>query len=242
MLSGFDGPLFAGASAPPGVCLRGQDPRAISEGKGRMAMAKKITFDQEAREALREGVHKFARAVKGTLGPRGRYAVIDRGWGAPKVTKDGASVAEEVELSDAVEDMAARLMREAATKTAKEAGDGSTTSTVLAEVIFTRGMRNVVAGANAIMVQRGLTEATRRAVRVLDDMSIKVKDDQIGNIAAIAANNDESIGKIIANAMKKVGRDGVISVTQGKGVSTYYYQLKETPRLASRRINRLGKY
>ncbi|MEE8142194.1 MAG: chaperonin GroEL, partial [Planctomycetota bacterium] len=187
---------------------------------------KEITFDEEARRALLQGVKKFARAVKTTLGPRGRYAIIDRGWGAPKLTKDGASVAEEVELSNPVEDMAARLMRETATKTSGDAGDGSTTSTVLAEAIFTRAMRSVLAGANPLLVQRGLSKATQRVVKALDEMSIEVEGSQIPYIAAIAANNDRAIGKTIAEAMRGVGQDGMISITEGKGMDTVVEMVK----------------
>ena len=125
-------------------------------------MAKQITFDRQAREAMLRGIAKFARAVKTTLGPRGRYAVVDRGFGAPNVTKDGATVAQDVELADPVENTAVRLLQEAAKRTADEAGDGSTTSTVLAEAIFRRGMRNIIAGANPLSLQRGMMTATQR--------------------------------------------------------------------------------
>ncbi|MFQ5653498.1 MAG: chaperonin GroEL [Planctomycetota bacterium] len=184
-------------------------------------MAKKITFDVETREALLGGVAKFAQAVKTTLGPRGRYAVVDRGWGAPKVTKDGASVAEDVDLCDPVENVAARLMRQAATKTSDEAGDGSTTSTVLAEAIFNVGMRTILAGSNPIQVQRGLQSAMRRVVRSLEGMSIPIKGrEQIASIASIAANNEPSVGRIIADALKRVGRDGVITIEEGQSLDT----------------------
>ena len=183
-------------------------------------MAKNITFDDSAREALLAGVSKFARAVKSTLGPRGRCAIIDRGWGAPKVTKDGATVGEDVELSDKVENLAARMMREAADKTAKEAGDGSTTAIVLAESIFRAGLRNVVAGANPILVQRGITQAAQRVADRLADTAVEVDGSDMTHVATIAANNDTSIGKKIATALNKVGNDGVVSIQEGKSLET----------------------
>jgi len=183
-------------------------------------MAKQITFDDGAREALLAGVTKFARAVKATLGPRGRYAIIDRGWGAPKVTKDGASVGDEIELSNKIENLAARMMREAADKTAKEAGDGSTTATVLAESIFRRGLRTVVAGSNPILVQRGIAAAAGRVIDRLGDMAIPVDGPELESVASIAANNDAAIGKLIAEAIERVGRDGVISIQEGKSIDT----------------------
>ncbi len=183
-------------------------------------MAKQITFDDAAREALLAGVRKFARAVKSTLGPRGRYAVIDRGWGAPKLTKDGATVGDEVELGDPVQNIAARMMREAADKTAKEAGDGSTTATVLAEAIFRNGLRNVVAGANPILIQRGIAAAATRVIDRLHEMAFEVEGDELVHVATIAANNDAVIGKQIAKALSAVGEDGVISIQEGKSLET----------------------
>ena len=185
-------------------------------------MAKNITFDDGARESLLAGVSKFARAVKTTLGPRGRTAIIDRGWGAPKITKDGATVGDDVELEDRVENIAARMMRAAADNTAKEAGDGSTTATVLAESIFRAGLRNVVAGANPILIQRGITTAAARVAEALTDSAVEVEGADITHVATIAANNDAAIGKQIAQAITKVGNDGVISIQEGKGLETTY--------------------
>ncbi|MGE3166023.1 MAG: chaperonin GroEL [Planctomycetota bacterium] len=184
-------------------------------------MAKQITFEQDAREALAEGVAKFARAVKSTLGPRGRYAVVDRGFGSPKVTKDGATVADEMEFSNPIQNVAARLMRQAASRTADKAGDGSTTSTVLAEGVFLGAARCVAAGANPILVQRGLQSALTRAVEHLRQLSMPVTGNaQIQRVAAIASNNSKEVGKIIADAMAKVGNDGVIAIEEGKSVET----------------------
>ena len=183
-------------------------------------MAKNITFDDGARESLLAGVTKFARAVKTTLGPRGRVAIIDRGWGAPKITKDGATVGEDVELADKVENIAARMMREASDKTAKEAGDGSTTATVLAEAIFRGGLRNVVAGANPILIQRGITNAAARVSEHLKENAYEVDGKDVEHVATIASNNDAAIGKQIATAIGKVGNDGVISIQEGKSLET----------------------
>ena len=183
-------------------------------------MAKNITFDRDVRNSLLAGVDKFARAVKSTLGPRGRYAVVDRGFGAPKVTKDGASVADEVEFTDAVENVAARLMREAAKRTADEAGDGSTTSTVLAEAIFARGTRNIVAGANPLMLQRGIMDASEKVIEELEGLAVKVKDNQIESVATTAGNNNPEVGKTLAKAIREVGRDGVITIEEGKSIET----------------------
>ena len=183
-------------------------------------MAKNITFDDGARESLLAGVTKFARAVKTTLGPRGRVAIIDRGWGAPKITKDGATVGDDVELENRVENIAARMMREAADKTAKEAGDGSTTATVLAEAIFRAGLRNVVAGANPILIQRGIHAAAERVSEALQNEAVELEGDDITHVATIASNNDATIGKMISKAIGKVGNDGVISIQEGKSLET----------------------
>ncbi len=185
-------------------------------------MAKNITFDDGARESLLAGVSKFARAVKTTLGPRGRTAIIDRGWGAPKITKDGATVGDDVELQDRVENIAARMMREAADNTAKEAGDGSTTATVLAESIFRAGLRNVVAGANPILIQRGIMLAAARVAEALTNSAVEVEGADITHVATIAANNDVAIGKLVSQAITKVGNDGVISIQEGKGLETTF--------------------
>jgi chaperonin GroEL len=179
---------------------------------------KRIAFDDDARSATREGVRKLARAVKTTLGPVGRWVVIDRGWGEPKVTKDGASVAEEIDLTDPYQNLGARLVREAADKTSDEAGDGSTTATVLAESIFLQGLKQVTAGANPMVLARGIRDAAERATAVLKERSTPVKsNEQVLAIATVAANNDRQIGKTLAEAMEKVGRDGVITIEEGKG-------------------------
>jgi chaperonin GroEL len=183
--------------------------------------AKQIAFDREARDALTQGVRKLARAVKSTLGPSGRNALLDRGWGEPVVTKDGSTVAEEVDLKDPYENMAARLVRQAAEKTSDQAGDGSTTATVLAEAIYLAGLKAVGAGHDPMIIGRGIRRAVEEAKDRLAKMSVKVKDrDQIEAVATIAANNDKAIGKIIADAMEKVGKDGVITIEEGKGLDT----------------------
>ena len=182
---------------------------------------KQIAFDLETRKALTEGVRKLARAVKTTLGPAGRCAILDRGWGEPLVTKDGSAVAEEIDLLNPYENMAARLVRQAAEKTADQAGDGSTTATVLAEAIYLEGLKNVSAGHSAMVLTRGIRSGVAAAKERLEKMSVKIKDrDQIESVASIAANNDRTIGKTIADAMDKVGKDGVITIEEGKGFET----------------------
>jgi len=184
--------------------------------------AKMLAFDIEARKALLQGVQKLARAVKTTLGPRGRNAVIDKGWGAPNVTKDGVTVAEEVELRDPYENIGAKLVKEAATKTSDVAGDGTTTATVLAEAIFREGYKNLAAGADAMALARGIRKGVDAVVDGLKKQSkaIKGKED-IESVASISANNDREIGKIMADAFEKVGKDGVITVEEGKSLETY---------------------
>jgi len=183
--------------------------------------AKKLVFQSDAREALLAGVEKLTTAVKSTLGPRGRNAILDKGWGAPTVTKDGVTVAEEIELTDKSENMGAQLVKEAASKTSDAAGDGTTTATILAEAIFKGGYRNLAAGADAMSLARGVRRAVKCICDELARMSKPVKDDaDIRNIAAISANNDAEIGKMLAEAMSKVGRDGVITVEEGKGIET----------------------
>jgi len=183
--------------------------------------AKQLAFDADAREALLRGVEKLARAVKSTLGPRGRTALLDKSWGAPTVTKDGVTVAEEIELADKNENMGAQLVKEAASKTSDNAGDGTTTATVLAEAIFKEGYRNLAAGAEAMALARGVRKAVETVVEDLKRQSTLVKgDDDIRNIAAISANNDAKVGKDLAEAMKKVGTDGVITVEEGKTIET----------------------
>ncbi len=184
---------------------------------------KQLAFEENARESLLSGVEKLANAVKATLGPRGRNAVIDKGWGSPTVTKDGVTVAEEVELEDKYENLAAQLVKEAATQTSKVAGDGTTSATVLAEAIFKLGLRNTTAGANANVLNRGIEKAVTAVIENLKEMSRPVrinKRDDIVNIAAISANNDKEIGNVLADCFEKVGKDGVITVEEGKTSET----------------------
>jgi len=182
---------------------------------------KQIAFDAEARDALTEGVKKIARAVKSTLGPAGRNALLDRGWGEPIATKDGSSVAEEIDLKDPRENMAARLIRQAAEKTSDQSGDGSTTSVVLAEAIYLAGLRSVIAGRSPLLLARGIREAVEAVKGRIEKMALKVKDrDQIESAASVAANNDRAIGKLIADAMDKVGKEGVITIEEGKSSDT----------------------
>ncbi|MEZ0230937.1 MAG: chaperonin GroEL [Planctomycetota bacterium] len=184
-------------------------------------MAKQLAFDQEAREKIKGGVQKLARAVKVTLGPKGRNVVLDKSFGGPRVTKDGVSVAEEVELSDPYENMGAQLVKVAASKTSDDAGDGTTTATVLAEAIFLEGLKAVTAGADPMALNRGINVARDSVLGQLDKMSKKVEThDKIRQVAAIAANNDAEIGEQIANAMDKVGKDGVITVDEEKTLDT----------------------
>ena len=183
--------------------------------------AKKIVFDHEARDAIRRGVKKLARAVKVTLGPRGRNVILEKSFGAPTVTKDGVTVAKEIELEDSYENMGAQMVKEVASKTSDIAGDGTTTATVLAEAIYDEGLRNVTAGANPIALQRGINKAVRKIVEGLGKLSKKVKDrTEIAQVASIASNNDIEIGDMIAEAMEKVGKDGVITVEEGKSLDT----------------------
>src|ERR1700710_2542761 len=173
----------------------------------RVMAAKMLSFDSEARRSLLTGVNKLARAVKATLGPRGRNAVIDKGWGAPNITKDGVTVAEEVDLKDKFENIGARLVREAATKTSDVAGDGTTTGTVLAEAIFAEGYRNLTAGADAMALARGIRKAITAVTADLKRQSkpISGKAD-IANVATISANNDREIGNIMADAFERFGK------------------------------------
>ncbi|MCJ7544513.1 MAG: chaperonin GroEL, partial [Phycisphaerae bacterium] len=183
--------------------------------------AKQITMQEQAHKALLAGVEKLARAVKSTLGPRGRHAILDKGWGAPTVSKDGVTVAEEIDLADRNENMGAKLVKEAASKTSDEAGDGTTTATVLAEAIFKEGYRNLAAGADAMALARGIRKGVEAIVAQLKKMAIPIKGDQdIRNVAAVSANNDADVGRMLAEAMSKVGRDGVITVEEGKGIET----------------------
>jgi chaperonin GroEL len=183
---------------------------------------KELSFDTDARKALLAGVEKLAGAVKSTLGPRGRSAVIDKSWGGPTVTKDGVSVAEEIELRDKVENIGARLVREAASKTSDDAGDGTTTATVLAEAIFKAGLKQVTAGADANALARGMRKGVEAVVAEIKASARPVADVKggIASVATISGNNDPEVGKIMAEAFKRVGDDGVITVEEGKGRET----------------------
>ncbi|WP_027002890.1 chaperonin GroEL [Hugenholtzia roseola] len=184
-------------------------------------MAKKVTFDISAREKLKKGVDTLANAVKTTLGPKGRNVVIDKKFGAPTVTKDGVSVAKEIELKDPVENMGAQLVKEVASKTADTAGDGTTTATVLAQAIFNAGLKNVAAGANPMDLKRGMDKAVTAIVSHLKTQSRPISSsNEIAQVASISANNDNEIGKMIADAMDKVGKDGVITVEEARGTET----------------------
>lgn len=184
--------------------------------------AKQIAFDQEARDAMRRGVSKLARAVKVTLGPKGRNVILQKSFGSPTVTKDGVTVAREIELEDHYENMGAQMVKEVASKTNDVAGDGTTTATVLAEAIFNEGLRAVVSGVNPVMMKRGMEKAVEDIVAKLQKMSIPVKGKKdLENVAIIAANNDASIGSIIAESMDKVGKDGVITVEESKTTETH---------------------
>ncbi len=183
-------------------------------------MAKIIAFDQEAREAIRRGVSKLARAVKVTLGPRGRNVILQKSFGSPTVTKDGVTVAKEIDLEDVYENMGARMVREVASKTSDVAGDGTTTATVMAEAIFNEGLKAVVAGVNPIQMKQGIEQAVADITERLHKMSIKIKDkNEMANVASIAANNDRAIGNLLADAMEKVGKDGVVTVDEGKSLN-----------------------
>ena len=184
-------------------------------------MAKEITFDTTARDRIKRGVDKLADAVKVTLGPKGRNVILDKKFGAPTVTKDGVTVAKEIELKDAIENMGAQLVKEVASKTADAAGDGTTTATVLTQAIFNHGIKNVAAGANPMDLKRGIDKAVAVVVENLKKQSKKIKDSsEIAQVATISSNNDQEIGKMIADAMDKVGKDGVITVEEAKGTST----------------------
>jgi chaperonin GroEL len=184
-------------------------------------MAKDLVFNTEARAALKKGVDKLAEAVKVTLGPKGRNVVIDRKFGSPTITKDGVTVAKEVELEDPIENMGAQMVKEVATKTSDLAGDGTTTATVLAQAIFREGLKNVTAGANPMSLKRGIDKAVERVVAELKSFSQETAGKkEIAQVGTISANNDEEIGNLIADAMEKVGKDGVITVEEAKGLET----------------------
>src|SRR5436190_13615028 len=183
--------------------------------------AKELHFNVEARAALKRGVDQLAEAVKVTLGPKGRNVVIDKKFGAPTVTKDGVTVAKEIELSDPLENMGAQMVKEVATKTSDNAGDGTTTATVLAQAIFREGLKNVTAGANPMALKRGIDRAVSTVVEELKKISVPTGGKkEIAQVGSISANNDPEIGNLIAEAMEKVGKDGVITVEEAKGLDT----------------------
>ena len=185
-------------------------------------MAKKIDFNVEARDRLKRGVDALANAVKVTLGPKGRNVVIDKKFGAPNITKDGVTVAKEIELADPVENMGAQMVKEVASKTADIAGDGTTTATVLAQAMVREGLKNVTAGHNPMELKKGISEATKVVVKELKEMSKVISGSgEIAQVATISSNNDTEIGKFIADAMEKVGKDGVITVEEARGLETY---------------------
>ena len=185
-------------------------------------MSKDITYNVEARSALKEGVDKLADAVKVTLGPKGRNVVIDKKFGAPLVTKDGVTVAKEIELEDPIENMGAQMVREVASKTSDVAGDGTTTATVLAQSIVAEGIKNVTAGANPMDLKRGIDSAVGNVVEFLQGLTKAVSSkEEIAQVGTISANNDHSIGEIISDAMEKVGNEGVITVEESKSMDTY---------------------
>ena len=183
-------------------------------------MAKRVTYGEEARQAILRGVNKLADAVKVTLGPKGRNVVIEKKFGSPTITKDGVTVAKEIELKDELENAGAQMVREVASKTSDTAGDGTTTATVLAQAIYREGIKNVTAGANPMELKRGIELAVKAAVEAIDKMSKPVEGKDIAHIGSISANNDEEIGQIIAEAMDKVGKDGVITVEEARGLET----------------------
>src|SRR5207344_1181154 len=183
-------------------------------------MPKQLKFDQEARAALLRGVNIMAEAVKATLGPKGRNVVIDKKYGSPTITKDGVTVAKEIDLKDPLENMGAQMVREVASKTSDTAGDGTTTATVLAQAIYREGAKNVAAGANPMDVKRGIEKAVEAVTGELKKMSKPVSGNMVAQVGTISANNDETIGKIIADAMDKVGKDGVITVEEARTLET----------------------
>jgi chaperonin GroEL len=183
-------------------------------------MAKQITYGDESRQAVLRGVNRLADAVKVTLGPKGRNVVLDKKFGSPIITKDGVTVAKEIELKDALENMGAQMVREVASKTSDVAGDGTTTATVLAQAIYREGIKNVTAGANPMEVKRGIGKAVAAVTEELKKLSKPVKGNMIAQVGTISANNDETIGKIIAEAMEKVGKDGVITVEEARTLET----------------------
>ena len=183
--------------------------------------AKKIAFGTEARDAIKAGVQKLSNAVRITLGPCGRNVVIEKSFGSPTVTKDGVTVAKEIELEDAYENMGAQMVKEVASKTSSVAGDGTTTATIMAESIFVEGLKNITAGANAMMVKRGIDKAVASIVDELHNLAVPVESSkQIEQVATCSANQDTEIGKKLSEAMDKVGKDGVITVEEGQSLET----------------------
>ena len=183
-------------------------------------MAKQIQYGEEARQSILKGVNKLADAVKVTLGPKGRNVILEKKFGSPTITKDGVTVAKEIELKDSWENMGAQMVREVASKTSDIAGDGTTTATVLAQAIFREGCKNVAAGSNPMDLKRGIEKAVAAAVEEIRKMSQSVKGKEIAQVGTVSANNDETIGNIIAQAMEKVGKDGVITVEEAKSMET----------------------
>src|SRR5512142_42038 len=183
-------------------------------------MAKQIVYGEQSRQAILRGVNSLADAVKVTLGPKGRNVVLDKKFGSPTITKDGVTVAKEIDLKDPLENMGAQMVREVASKTSDTAGDGTTTATVLAQAIFREGAKNVVAGANPMEVKRGIEKAVEVVIGELKKLAKPVSGQAIAQVGTISANSDETIGKIIAEAMEKVGKDGVITVEEGKTLET----------------------
>ena len=184
-------------------------------------MAKQLMFNEDARKSLLNGVQKLSDSVKVTLGPKGRNVILEKSFGAPTVTKDGVTVAKEVELEDKFEDMGAQMVKEVASKTSDVAGDGTTTATILAQAIYREGVKSVAAGGNPMDIKRGIESAVQVVVKELEKMSNPTKDQkEIAQVGTISANNDETIGNIIAEAMGKVGKEGVITVEEAKGLET----------------------
>ena len=183
-------------------------------------MAKQITLGEQSRAAILRGVNKLADTVKITLGPNGRNVVLDKKYGSPTITKDGVTVAKEIELKDPMENMGAQMVREVASKTSDVAGDGTTTATVLAQAIFREGVKTVAAGANPMALKRGIDKAVERATREIKKTAKPVTEDMIAQVGAISANGDDTIGMLIAEAMQKVGKDGVITVEESQTIET----------------------
>src|SRR5207253_4831573 len=186
----------------------------------RSVMAKQIVYGDSSRQGILRGINSLANAVRVTLGPKGRNVILDRKFGSPTITKDGVTVAKEIELKDALENMGAQMLKEVASKTSDIAGDGTTTATVLAQAIFREGVKTVAAGANPMAVKRGIEKAVAAVSEEIKNLAKPVKGEMIAQVAAVSANNDSTIGKIIAEAMKKVGKDGVITVEDSRTIET----------------------